>query len=310
MVTFLKRAAAYCRVSTQTEMQDRSFGWQQEYYRELLSRDPGLELVGIYADRGSGRSIRQRPGFRQLLRDCEAGKIDVVYTKSVSRFSRNVTDCVSAVRVLSGLGIPVVFQKEGLDSLGGDPLFFHILAILAQEESESIGSNMRWSIQKRHQAGIPTGRVTYGYRRTDCLGHWHIDEGEARRVRFAFDQAARGVCYGQIRLGLDRMEAADGSRDSWTKNRDRLPRLLRNISYTGDYITDGYYTAPGKTGFRCSRKNRGERDRYYLTAHHPGLVSKEQFDRVQQLMDLGLLRSNRRKLTAGEAALLQDPRWQ
>lgn len=310
METFPKRAAAYCRVSTAAEIQDGSLLWQQEFYRELLSRDPELELIGVYADRGSGRSLRQRPQFRQLLQDCEAGKIDVIYTKSISRFSRNIADCVRAVRVLSDLGIPVLFEKEGLDSLAGNPLFFHILAILAQEESESIGSNMRWSIQKRHQAGIPTGRVPYGYRRIDSLGHWRIEEPEAKRVRYAFDQAARGTAYQDIRLGLDRMEAMDGSTDSWTQNRDRLPRLLRNLSYTGDYLTDGYYTALGKTGLRYSKKNRGERDQYYLTAHHPAIVSKKQFDRVQQLLDLGLLRSNRRKLKDKEAALLQDPRWQ
>lgn len=310
METFPKRAAAYCRVSTRTEMQDGSLLWQQEYYRELFSKSADLELADIYADQGSGRSIRRRPRFRQLLRDCEAGKIDVVYTKSISRFSRNIADCVSAVGVLSDLGIPVFFQKEGLDSLGGNPLFFHILAILAQEESESIGGNMRWSIQKRHQAGIPTGRVPYGYRRIDSLGHWRIEETEANRVRFAFTQAARGTCYQEVRLGLDQMEAQEGSLDSWTQNRDRLPRLLRNLSYTGDYITDGYYTALGKGGLRYSKKNRGERDRYYLTAHHPGLVSKELFQRVQALMDLGLLRSNRRKLTDKETAILQDLRWQ
>lgn len=303
-----KRAAAYCRVSTRTEMQDGSLSWQQAFYRELFALDPMLESAGIYADRSSGRSLRRRPQFRQLLKDCEKGNIDIIYTKSLSRFSRNMTDCVNAVRALSALGIPVVFEREGLNTLEGSPLFFHILAILAQEESESIGSNMRWSIARRHQAGIPTGRVTYGYRRTDSGGHWRIEGNEAARVRYAFDQAARGSCYQEIRQGLDRMEAQAGTNVSWSRNRDRVPRLLRDLSYTGDYITDGYYTAIGKKGTPYSRKNKGQRDRFYLTAHHPAIIPRAQYDHVQALIAQNLLRSNRRKLTAADKALLEGPR--
>lgn len=305
METSPKRAAAYCRVSTRTEMQDGSLTWQQAFYRELFARDPALRFAGIYADRSSGRSLRRRPQFRQLLQDCETGNIDIVYTKSISRFSRNMTDCVNAVRALSALGIPVVFEKEGLNSMEGSPLFFHILAILAQEESESIGSNMRWSIARRHQTGIPTGKVTYGYRRVDCQGHWRIEESEAMRVRYAFDQAAKGICYQEIRRGLDRMEAQAGTGESWSQNRDRVPRLLRDLSYTGDYITDGYYTAIGKKGIPYSRKNRGQRDRFYLTAHHPAIIPRAQYDRVQALIAQNLLRSNRRKISTVEKALLE-----
>lgn len=307
METSPKRAAAYCRVSTGTEMQDGSLAWQQAFYRELFARDPALRFAGIYADRSSGRSLRRRPQFRQLLQDCERGNIDIVYTKSISRFSRNMTDCVNAVRALTALGIPVVFEKEGLNSMEGSPLFFHILAILAQEESESIGSNMRWSIARRHQAGIPTGKVTYGYRRIDNGGRWRVEESEAARVRYAFDQAAKGICYREIRQGLDRMEAQAGTGESWSQNRDRVPRLLRDLSYTGDYITDGYYTAIGKKGIPYSRKNKGQRDRFYLTAHHPAIISRAQYDRVQALIARNLLRSNRRKISAAEKALLEEP---
>ena len=303
-----KRAAAYCRVSTRTEMQDGSLIWQQTFYRELFARDPALRFAGIYEDQSSGRSLRRRPQFRQLLQDCETGNIDIIYTKSISRFSRNMTDCVNAVRALSTLGIPVVFEKEGLNSMEGSPLFFHILAILAQEESESIGSNMRWSIARRHQAGIPTGKVTYGYRRADDQGHWRIEENEAARVLYAFDQAAKGTCYQEIRRGLDRMEVQAGTGTSWSQNRDRVPRLLRDLSYTGDYITDGYYTAIGKKGIPYSRKNTGQRDRFYLTAHHPAIISRAQYDQVQALIARNLLRSNRRKLTSADKALLEGPR--
>ena len=305
-----RRAAAYCRVSTRTELQEGSLDWQMRYYEELLSRLPGVELAGIYADRGSGRSLTRRPQFRQLLRDCEAGKVDEVFTKSISRFSRNLSDCVSAVRRLKALGVPVHFEKEGLSSLDSrSELLFHILTILAQEESESIGGNMRWSIQQRHSAGIPTGKVTYGYRRIDRSGRWQIEPEEARRVMLAFDLAAEGRCYQEIREDLDRLERQAGCGTSWSQNRNRVPLMLKNISYTGDYITDGYYTALSRNGLRYSRKNRGIRTRYYLQNHHAPLVSPTQFQRVQLLMKLGLLHSGRRKLTPQDKEVLRDRSW-
>ena len=306
-----RRAAAYCRVSTRTELQEGSLDWQKRYYEELLSNLPGVALAGLYTDRGSGRSLTRRPQFRQLLQDCEAGKVDEVFTKSISRFSRNLSDCVSAVRRLKELGVPVHFEKEGLSSLDSrSELLFHILAILAQEESESIGSNMRWSIQRRHSTGIPTGKVTYGYRRIDAAGHWRIEPPEARRVRLAFDLAAEGRCYQEIRQALDRLENLEGTNISWSQNRNRVPLLLKNISYTGDYITDGYYTALSRNGLRYSRKNRGERPRFFLNGHHVPLVSPAQFQRVQLLMKLGLLHSGRRKLSKRAKEILRDRSWQ
>lgn len=306
-----RRAAAYCRVSTRTELQEGSLDWQKRYYEELLSHLPGVELAGLYADRGSGRSLARRPQFRQLLQDCETGTVDEVFTKSISRFSRNLSDCVSAVRRLRELGIPVHFEKEGVSSLDSrSELLFHILAILAQEESESIGSNMRWSIQRRHSAGIPTGKVTYGYRRIDASGHWQVEPGEARRVKLAFDLAAEGRCYQEIREALDRLEALEGTSISWSQNRNRVPLLLKNISYTGNYVTDAYYTALSRNGLRYSRKNRGERPRFFLEGHHAPLVSSAQFQRVQLLLQRGLLHSGRRKLTARDKEILRDRSWQ
>lgn len=227
-----KRAAAYCRVSTDMECQEMSFETQKQYYTEMLLDNPDEELVGIYADEGSGRSIQGRPGFQQMIKDCEDGKIDVIYTKSISRFSRNMLDCVTTVRKLKSLGVPVIFEKEGLSTLDGkSELFFHILAIIAEEESKSIGQNIKAGIDSRHERGIPTGRVTYGYRRVNREGEWRIEENEARRVRYAFEQAANGVCYEDIRAGLDRMEKEEGTGVSWSKNRNRLTALLRHVAY-------------------------------------------------------------------------------
>ena len=302
-----KRAAAYCRVSTDMECQEKSFETQKQYYTEMLSDNPDEELAGIYADEGSGRSIQGRPGFQQMIRDCEDGKIDVIYTKSISRFSRNMLDCVTTVRKLKGLGVPVIFEKEGLNTLDGkSELFFHILAIIAEEESKSIGRNVKAGIDSRHERGIPTGRVTYGYRRVNREGAWRIEESEARRVRYAFEQAANGVCYEDIRAGLDRMEQEENTGVSWSRNKDRLPALLRHVAYVGDYITDCYYTAYGRNGHRYSKRNRGERGQVQIEEHHEPIVSKELFDRVQTMMDFGLLHSYRRNFTEAQRRALTD----
>lgn len=189
-------------------------------------------------------------------------------------------------------------------------LFFHILAIIAEEESKSIGRNLKLGLLGLHDEGIPTGRVTYGYRRVNKAGEWRIEESEARRVRYAFDQAAKGVCYKDIRAGLDRMEKAENTGVSWTQNRNRLTKLLKHIAYQGDYITDCYYTTYGKNGKRYSKLNKGERPQVHLEDHHEPIVSREQFERVQTLMQMGLLDSGRCRFTDKERKILDDPKWQ
>ena len=305
-----KRAAAYCRVSTGMECQEGSYETQRSYFTERLSHSPDEKLIRVYADEGSGRSTQRRPQFRQMLQDCEDGKIDIIYTKSVSRFSRNMLDCVTVVRRLKELGIAVIFEREGINTMEGQSeLFFHILAIIAEQESKSIGENMKAGITYLHDEGIPTGHVTYGYRRVNKRGEWKIEESEARRVRYAFDMAAKGACYENIRAGLDEMESGENTGISWSKNRNRLPMLLKHVAYIGNYWTDCYYTTYGRNGSRYSKRNMGECAQVYLEGHHDPIVSKEQFDRVQTMMRMGLLHSGRRKFTEEQRKVLNDPNW-
>ena len=306
-----RRAAAYCRVSTGMECQEGSYEMQKRYYTDLVLENPKEELVRIYADEGSGRRIQGRPEFQQMISDCENGRIDIIYAKSISRFSRNMVDCVTVVRQLKELGIPVIFEKERVNTLEEQSeLFFHILAILAEEESKSIGENVRAGIASCHERGIPTGRVTYGYRRMDSQGKWRIEESEARRVRYAFDEAARGSCYHDIRAGLDKIEKEEKTGVSWSRNRNRLPGLLRQIAYTGDYITDTYYMTYGRNGHRYSKRNRGERQQIYLEDHHEPIISKMQFERVQEVIRMGLLNSCRSRFTDAQSRFLNDSSWQ
>lgn len=306
-----KRAAAYCRVSTGMECQEGSYELQKSYFTELLSNNPDEELVKVYADEGSGRSTQRRPEFRQMIQDCVDGKIDIIYTKSISRFSRNMLDCVTVVRQLKELGIPVIFEKEGINTMDGQSeLFFHILAIIAEEESKSIGGNVSAGIAYLHDQGIPTGRVPYGFRRVNKQGEWRIEESEARRIRYAFDQAAKGVCYADIRIALDKMEDEENTGISWSKNRNRLPLMLKHVAYMGDYWTDCYYTAYSKNGHRYSKRNMGERAQVHLEDHHEGIVSRAEFERVQTMMQMGLLHSGRKKFNEEQKKVLNDPNWQ
>ena len=161
-----KKVAAYARVSMESDRMMHSLSTQVSYYNELIQSNPEWEFAGVYADNFiSGTAIDRRPEFKRLLDDCEAGKIDIVLTKSISRFARNTVDLLETVRHLKELGIEVQFEKEHINSLSDDgELMLSLLASFAQEESRSISENARWAIQKRFEKGIPNGHFrVYGY---------------------------------------------------------------------------------------------------------------------------------------------------
>ena len=180
-----RRAAAYCRVSTLTEEQELSFDAQRSFYTEMISRDPSLTLVGIYADQGfSGLNMSRRKEFQRMLADCEAGLIDVIFVKSVSRFSRNAADGLAVLKRLNALGIQVLFEKEGLDSSNpATEMILNIYATMAQNESCSLSENIRWTQAHNAQMGNPTRNVCFGYRvekkKGDPFRYWVIQEEEA-----------------------------------------------------------------------------------------------------------------------------------
>lgn len=274
-----KRVAVYCRVSTASELQDTSFETQRDAYIDLIAARPDLLLVDIYGDHGkSGRSIKLRPEFQRMIKDCDEGKIDIVMTKSISRFARNLADCISVIQHLKALKIPVLFEREGIDTMDKrSEMLLHVLATIAQEESISIGQNMRWANERRHAVGEYANKPSYGYEKDKTTKEWRIVEAEARRVRFAFEKAYAGWRYCDIRDGLNQMEKDEGSAYTWLQM--RLHYLLTNVSYKGDVLTGkSFSTKHGRV------KNCGQRDQYYLAGHHQALVSNEVFDRVQGLI--------------------------
>ena len=282
------RCGVYVRVSTASELQDGSFQEQQEYYRNLITQDPELELVGIYADKGSGRSTEHRPEFLRMKQDARDGKLDLIFCKSVSRFGRNIVDFTETARELKNLGVRVIFEKEGLDT--SDPqteIILNIFALLAEEESNSISANATWSIEKNLQNGIITVLPSYGYKRGEGYS-WVIDEHAAKRVKKAFAMALAGHTYPEITETLNHMEQEDSTGKLWKST--NVKRLLSNLNVTGDYLSHRYIrvTDP-KTGKKKTIRNDGSKDQFLIKGHHTALISHEDFDKVQDMIERRLL---------------------
>ena len=275
-----KRAAAYCRVSTLTEEQELSFDAQVRYYTEMIGRDPSLTLVGIYADQGfSGLDMSRRKGFQRMLADCEAGLVDVIFVKSVSRFSRNAADGLAVLKRLNALGIQVLFEKEGLDSSNpATEMILNIYATMAQNESCSQSENIRWALSHNAQMGNPTRNACYGYRimkkKGDPFRYWVIHDEEAEVVRQIFSLAWQGYSMGEIcaRTGMQNQ---------------RIYSILNNEAYKGDLLTNK--TLRLDYASKKVIKNTGQRDQIYIEEHHDPIVDPAIFDEVQRYHKDGML---------------------
>ena len=288
------RTAAYCRVSTLMEDQELSFETQCSYYSSLIENTPDMTLVGIYGDEGfSGLSAKKRKEFMRMIRDCMEGKIDVVMVKSISRFSRNMVECMDYIRQLKDKGIAVVFEKEGINTLEEQSaMILTIYASMAQSESSSQSENLRWAQRTRAEMGNPILRPCYGYRIErrpgDTFRYWVIHEEEAKRILYIFGLAYQGYATTEILRMINAFERQHGSSEQWTIF--RVIAVLRREAYKGDILT-------GKTVkmdllSRKTLKNNGQHEQFYIEKHHQAIISEEVFDTVQDYYSRGLL--NRR----------------
>jgi DNA invertase Pin-like site-specific DNA recombinase len=286
-------------------MQDGSFVTQCEYYRKKIAADPQLELVGIYADQGkSGRTIKGRPEFNRLLQDCKDGKIDIIYTKSISRFARNMMECIATIRSLKAQGVAVCFERECLDtSKQESELLLGILATIAEEESVSISRSLKWARKKRYEQGIPAEKASYGYRSKGKEHRWVICEDEAERVRLAFYLA--GTCHKnpEIRAALNLLEEISGTGKVW--NQTPVVNLLTNFAYIGDYLSNKECSI--LLGAEVKRvKNRGYAEQFYIEGHHEPIVSRELFEHVGELVNRRLLFAQRNKFSNEEIRFMEE----
>ena len=300
----LLRTAAYCRVSTASDTQDGSFETQCEYYERIITEDPNMIFVGVYGDHGkSGRTMRGRKELNRLIKDCEAHKIDLVLTKSISRFARNMLECVQTIRHLKEIGVTVRFEKENLDTetMGGE-LMLGILATIAQEESNSISQNMSWSRQRHVEQGQPWDVARYGYISVGKEHKWEVVPDEAEVVRQAFYMAGMCYTYGEIAEELTRMEKENGSDRVW--NKTPVVNLLRSITYIGNYLSNKECRIVDEMGNVKRVKNTGQADQVLIEGHHPALVSEELYSVVQELLDHVILGGHRRKFSDEEQAIM------
>ena len=275
----LEKVAAYCRVSTDSKDQLNSYRTQIGYYTNFIAQHPGWELVDIYADEGiTGTSLEKRDEFKRMLQDCRAGKITRILVKSVSRFARNTLELIETTRELKDLGVVVVFEEQGIDTaqmLGEMQLT--LLAMAAQEESTSISKNMKWSIQKRMDAGTYLGNTApYGYRLEE--GQLKIEETEAAVVRRIFEMRLSGMGQVAITQELNRQGIQPRDGKPWTVYRVRY--ILSNERYIGDSLFQKKYIADPLS--HKSVRNHGERDQYYIHNTHEGIISRETFQKVQE----------------------------
>ena len=305
------RVAAYIRVSSDSSDQENSYETQDKYFSGLLSKNPEWTSAGVYSDYGiSGTDKQHRTGYKRLLRHCREGKIDRIVCKSISRFARNTSDFMTALGILHEHQVTILFEKEGLDT--ADPtndFILTTLAAIAQEESRSISSNIRWGNQKRYPKGQARNYDIYGYcyaKGEDAfetmedgyqIHRVEIVEEEAAIVRRIFQEVEDGERYSDIarRLNYEHIPAPDqgkakrkirgrttvkeGIETGWTS--PMISRMITLERYCGDALLQKTYTPDFLT--HKSRVNNGEMPQYLVRDHHPAIISREQFERVQKV---------------------------
>jgi DNA invertase Pin-like site-specific DNA recombinase len=289
-----KRVAAYCRVSSSDDEQLISLDAQKQHYMDFISSNPGWEFGGIYYDEGiTGTRKDIRPALMKMISDCEAGKIDVILTKSLSRFARNTTDCLELVRKLQNLGIPIYFEKENLNTETIESeLLLSVMSSLAQSESASSSANIRWSIRHRFENGtFKPCCAPYGY--SIEKGQLVIREDEAQWVRFMFDNVVKGLSSHQVAKLLIEKKVPTRRGGQWTSS--SVCSILKNERYIGDCLFQKTYK---DFLSKRNRNNKGERDQFYVKEHHEPIVSRECFDAVQFALKH---RIKEKKLNVGKA---------
>ncbi|WP_041284955.1 recombinase family protein [Desulfoscipio gibsoniae] len=276
------RVAAYCRVSTTLEQQETSYEAQVSYYTEKIKSNPNWKLAGIYADDGkSATNTKKRDDFNAMIEDCMAGKIDMVITKSVSRFARNTVDSLMNIRKLKEKNVAVFFEKEGVNTLEGTgELLITILSSQAQEESRNLSENTRWGLVRRFENGIVSVNHNkfLGYTK-DKNGELVIVPEEAELVRRIFRLYLEGSSVIQIAklLESEGITTVTGGTKWWDST---INKMLSNEKYMGDVLQQKTYTIDFLTKKRV--KNDGIVPQYYIEDDHEAIIPKELFYQVQE----------------------------
>ena len=311
-----QRVAVYARVSTDNVQQTSSYELQKKYYEDFVVHHPNWTLVKIYADEGiSGTSLAHRDEFNSMIADCRSGKIDMIITKSVSRFARNVVDCISMVRMLAELPSPVgvFFESECIFSLKDDSqMALSFQATMAQEESHIRSRSMETSLRMRLDGGLPLTPKLLGYSH-DADGNLVVNPDEAPTVKLIFYMYLYGYSTSDIAAALTELGRKTYLGNvKWTSN--SIVQVLRNERHCGDVLTRKTFT-PNYLNHKA-RKNRGDRPQSLYRNHHEGIVSRDDFIAVQHLLNNSTYgnRSILPELRVIDSGLLRgfvtiNPRW-
>lgn len=275
-----KRVCAYARVSTDSEKQEESLENQIQYYENLISANPDYEFIGVFADRGITGTTEERPEFQKMLQIARNGKVDLIITKSISRFARNTAIVLETVRELKLLNIEVRFEKENINTLSGDgELMLTVLSSFAQEESKNVSDNIKWRMRKKFQQGemiINTKRFL-GYDK-DEYGDLVINPKEAEVVKRIFNEYLNGKGCFTIAKGLREEGVPTVAGGTWRDS--TILRILKNEKYKGDALLQKYYTLDHLRKKKV--KNNGEVESYYIEDDHVPIVSREEWETVQE----------------------------
>ena len=283
-----KRVAAYARVSSGKDAMLHSLSAQVSYYSEYIQRNSNWEFSGVYADEALTGTKDMRPEFQRMLADCRAGEVNMVITKSISRFARNTVTLLETTRELKALGIDVYFEEQNIHTISGEgEMILTLLACVAQEESRATSENCKWRIREQFKNGETANwRFLYGYRIQQ--GEVFIDESEAVIVRRIFAEYLSGDGAYRIanRLCSDGIPSYYGG--EWTAK--RVYAALKNEKYTGNALLQKAYVTDHLTKKKVV--NNGELPRYYAEDTHPAIIDMEQFEAVQKRLAAANERTN------------------
>lgn len=272
-----KRVAAYCRVSTDSDEQELSFETQCQYYRNYINEHPNYILVDVYADEGiSGTSLSRRESFNQMMADAKDGKIDMIITKSITRFARNTVDSLNSLRTLKEYGVEVYFEMENINSLEGSEMLITILSSLAQESSQEKSDSVKWGYQRQFEKGKVYAANLFGYKSN--RGELVIVEEEAKSVREIFAMYLQGFSINDIKHNLKErgIKTRRGSTE-WSVS--TLRGMLSNEKYTGNSKNGKTYNIDFLHPKRL--QNNGQAPMFLVENSHPAIISKEIFEQVQ-----------------------------
>ena len=274
------RVAAYCRVSTELEQQQSSYDIQIEYYTRHIMQNPNWIFAGVFADDGrSATNTFRRDDFNQLMNQCMKGKVDMVITKSISRFARNTVDCISWVRKLKEKNVAVYFEKENLNTLDDSTeMILTILSSQAQEESRAISTNVKWGYARKFEKGESTRQRSYGFRKAPT-GEMCIVEKEAAVIRNMARWFLDGDSLERIKHRLEEagIETTTGKK-TWSTG--TIYNILTNEKIMGDVLLQKTFTADYLTKRRV--KNSGQQKQYYVKNHHEAIIPKTVYYKIQE----------------------------